>query len=106
MKQFFKISSKNLEVHQEINQHNFPTYASAEAAIHFLPNGVYSIEKFYHHIPEVKQLAFNRWMVNNKLIVLMDSGLYESLERLTPQEIEIFKGYLNPLKVVIKQPAN
>ena len=106
MKHYFKVSAKDVVVHQEINVHEFPTYGSAEAAIQHLPNGVYSIDKFYRHIPEVKQLAFDRWIVNDKLVVLMETGIYEALERLTPKEIEIFKEYLKPAKVVIKQPDN
>lgn len=43
----FKISAKEPAVDQELAGCEFPTYESAEAAIQYLPNGIYQITKIF-----------------------------------------------------------
>jgi len=103
MKQIFKISAKDTEVHGKINQYSYQTYASAESAIHDLPNGVYSIEKFFiNEHPEINDVTQHSWLVNGKLIVNNEDNLFESLIPLTNKEIESFKEYLKPRLIVFK----
>ncbi len=106
MKQIFKISAKDAEVHKEVNQHDFPNYGSAEAAIADLPNGVYSIDKFFINEPEITEVTQHSWLVNGKLIVNEEGNLFEAFISFTNKEIEAFKAYLKPRLVVFKNPLN
>ncbi|MGL5236330.1 MAG: hypothetical protein ACRC8Z_16535 [Empedobacter falsenii] len=106
MKQIFKISAKDTKVHKTINQHSFPNYGSAEAAIQDLPNGVYSIEKFFINEPEISVVTQHSWLVNGKLIVNDEGNLFEAFIPFTSKEIEAFKAYLKPRLIVFKNPLN
>ncbi|MFV0231823.1 hypothetical protein OBK30_02010 [Empedobacter falsenii] len=106
MKQIFKISAKDAEIHKKVNQHSFPNYGSAEAAIHDLPNGVYSIEKFFINEPEISEVTKHSWLVNGKLVVNDEGNLFKAFVSFTSKEIEAFKAYLKPRLIVFKNPLN
>lgn len=97
MKNIFKISAKSPETHEEVHGLEFPTYESAEIAIHLLPEGVYSINKFYKIDTSITKISPSQFIVAGKTIINQEGKWVAVTKDLTLDEQKAFSNYLNNL---------